>query len=322
MRLSIFNSEHSTGSTPVILRTAIMVLLASSIVLAGAVEVGTRSFIYRISTNLSRIHEESMVAAQVHGGERGHHQALLVGNSLLLQAVDIEELARGLQPEWTIMRYAIEQTTHYDWYYGIRGLLAQGSRPDIIVLCLEARHLIASSLRNEVFAYYLMQKRDLPSISRVLELNAGDTFDLLLANASIFYALRKDIRQIVLQRLIPELPQLTSMIAFSPTPPADPSVLRVIGKERLVAIRDLAASSNVRLALLLMPPSKPDSADALREIGREISMPLLIPLEKEGLGISDYQEDGYHLNQYGRGKFTKSLVALLQEMYGQEGIQQ
>lgn len=321
MRLSIFNSEHSAGSAPALLRTAIMVLLAGSIVLVGAVEVGTRSFIYRISTNLSRIHEESMVAAQVHGGERGHHQALLVGNSLLLHAVDIEELAQGLRPEWTIMRYAIESTTYYDWYYGLRGLLAQGSRPDIIVLCLEARHLIASSLRNEVFAYYLMQKRDLPNIRRALELNAGDTFDLLLANTSIFYALRKDIRQIVLQRLIPELPQLTSRIAFSPTPPADPSVLRIIGKERLVAIRDLATSSNVRFVLLLMPPGKSDSAGALREVGQEISVPVLAPLEKDGLDIGDYQ-DRYHLNESGRDKFTKALRTLLQEMYGQDGIQQ
>ena len=64
-----------------------------------------------------------------------------------------------------------------------------------------------------------------------------------------------------------------------------------------------------------------DAAGALREIVREISMPLLTPLENEGLGGSDYQEDGYHLNQYGRGKFTKSLVGLLHEMYGQEWVQ-
>jgi hypothetical protein len=322
MRLFISNSDRSAGRTLATLRVAIVALLACSIAIIAASEIGVRIFIYQVSKNLSRIHQESMAASQIRGGERRHQQMLLVGNSLLLDDVDIMELNQHLRPERSITRFAIDSTTYYDWYFGIRGLLAVGSRPDIIVLCFDARHIILPGLYNERFAYYLMQKQDLLNIKRTLKLTTADTFDLLLANTSIFYALRKDIRLAVLRLILPELPQLRSMTAFSPKPSADPAVYRTIAKERLIAFRDLATSSNIRFHLLLMPPVKSDSAGALREIGHEISVPVHIPLENDGLDISDYDADRYHLNESGRDKFTKALLPLLQEMDGQDEIQQ
>lgn len=314
MPSSISNSDRGNERRSVTLHVAIIALLTCSIALIAILEIGTRAFIHTVSKNLSRIHHESIAASQMRGATETQQQLLLLGNSLLLEDVNMIELDRNLQPERSAARFAIQSTTYYDWYYGLRGLLAGGAHPDSIVLCFEPRHVVLPGVQQEMFAYYLMQRQDLMNISRTLRLTATETFDLLLANTSMFYALRKDIRQVLLQRLLPDLPQLTSMFAFSPKPPADPSELRAVGKDRLTAIRDLAASAQIQFTLLLMPPFNADAATVLREIGQEISVPVLIPLKNDQLERSDYGADGYHLSESGREKFTNALIPLLRDI--------
>lgn len=289
-------------------------LLVSTITLIAALEFGTRTFVYRISKNLSRIHQEALAAAQIRAREGETQQVLLVGNSLLLHDVGIEELEKRLSPGQKIRQFAIQATTYYDWYFGVRGLLAGGSHPDLIVICFEPRHILLSSIRSEMFAYYLMQIQDLLDVRRRLNSTGSETFDLLLANKSIFYALRKELRQVFLQRLMPALPQLTAMIARAPKPLPDPAALRTIGKERLAAIQETVLASKGKISLLLMPPVPPDSLEIVKEIGREIGMPVLVPLGQDDITDSDYLADGYHLNEQGRDKFTKALAPLLVQM--------
>ena len=116
------------------------------------------------------------------------------------------ELNSGLEPHWQATRFAIEQTTYYDWHFGLRRLLAAGARPDAIVLCVEPRHLIAAGVRNEIFAYFLLQPSDIYTVSRMLRLTPTETSDLVFANASASYALRKEIRKNLLGRLMPSRP--------------------------------------------------------------------------------------------------------------------
>lgn len=314
MRSFISNFDPVDSQAVVILRRATITLLVCAIGLILVSEFGIRGVVYRTSKNLSRIHQEALAAAQIRGVEEGAQQVLLIGNSLLLNDVNVEELERRLSPGQNIKQFAIQATTYYDWYYGVRGLLAEGSHPDLIVVCFEARHLLLSSVRSEIFAYYLMQRQDLLDVSHRLKSTAADTFDLLLANISILYALRKELRQVLLQRLLTELPQLTAMIARSPKPLPDPALLRTIGKDRLITMRDLAVLKQTQLVLLVMPPVYQDSLEVLREIGREIGMPVLVPLDSYGIDDSDYQADGYHLNEQGRDKFTKALLPLLAQM--------
>ena len=318
MRSSISNSDLGRGLAAAILRRSAITLLVSAIILIAIFEFGTRSIVYRVSKNLSRIHREALSASQISGEGGGRQQVLLVGNSLLLHDVDIGQLERGLLPNQNAKQFAIQATTYYDWYYGVRGLLAEGSRPDLIVVCLEARHILLSSVRSEIFAYYLMQWRDLFDVRRSLKLSPAETFDLLLANISNLYALRKEMRQVLLQRILPDLPQLTTMIARAPKPLPDPVALRTIGKDRMVAFQELVVGSGTLLLLLLMPPIQSDALEAVREVGREIGMPVLTPLALDDITDNDYQADGYHLNQQGREKFTKALLPLLAQLQTSE----
>lgn len=313
MHLSISNSESTSRRTNGPLRNATILLLIGSITLITAVEVGTRSLVYRMSAGLSRIHEEGKAAAHIHREGETYHRVLLIGNSLLLSDVDMEVLGQGLKPEWSSMRYAIEQTTFYDWFYGLRRLIGDGSRPDVIGICFEPRHLVQSSIHDEIFAHYLLQKRDIADVSQKLRLNPAGSIDLLFGNLSTFYALRKELRKVLLQRLIPGLPNLTGMIVRSPKPLPDLDTMRIVGKQRMEAIRNLAGSSGIRVILIMLPPLLPEYGSALEEVGREVAMPVLVPLDSNQISAENYETDGYHLNASGRKQFTNSLLPLLQK---------
>ncbi|MBA5868818.1 MAG: hypothetical protein GDA68_02250 [Nitrospira sp. CR2.1] len=311
MPLFTSSSDTSAGRGISTLQKATIGLLAIAICLIVGLELGAYHFVYRVSRNLSRIHNEALGAAQIRGGAEGREEVLLVGNSLLLHDVDVKKLEQRLLPNQHVQQFAIQATTYYDWYYALRGLLADGARPDRVVVCLEARHIVLSSVRNEIFAYYLMKRRDLFDVRRSLHLTGTETFDLLVANVSIFYALRKELRQVLLQYVLPELPQLTAMIALAPKPQPDPVALRTLGAARLTALRSLMMNSQTELDLVLMPPTEPKSSEILRQVSEHVGLRMLVPLSENELTDTDYQPDGYHLNQHGQDKFTEALIPLL-----------
>lgn len=305
------SSFDTSVHRPAVLQKAALGLFLVAIGLIAGLEVGTYHLVYKVSKNLSRIHYEASGAAQIHGGIKGRQEVLLVGNSLLIHDVDMKKLEHRLVPDQYVQQFAIQATTYYDWYYGLRGLLAEGTRPDLVVVCLEARHIVLSNVRNEIFAYYLMKRRDLFDVRRSLKSTGTEAFDLLVANASIFYALRKELRQVLLQRLLPELPQLTAMIAQAPKPQPDPAALWTIGAERLTALQELLAASHTQFVLVLMPPIESETSEILRSVSKEVGVRMVVPLSQNDLTDEDYLPDGYHLNQQGRDRFTEALIPLL-----------
>lgn len=310
--MPLFTSSFDTSvHRPAVLQKAALGLFFVAIGFIASLEVGTYHLVYKVSKNLSRIHNEASGAAQIRGGTQGREEVLLVGNSLLIHDVDVKKLEQRLVPDQHARQFAIQATTYYDWYYGLRGLLAEGARPDLVVVCLEARHIVLSSVRSELFAYYLMKRRDLFDVRRNLHSTGTEIFDLLMANTSIFYALRKELRQVLLQYVLPDLPQLTAMIAQAPKPQPDPAALRTLGAARLTALRELMMNSQAEFVLVLMPPIEPESSEILRQVSKEVGVRMLVPLSQNDLTDDDYQPDGYHLNQKGRDKFTEALIPLL-----------
>lgn len=281
-------------------------LIVTVLLVATAFEGGTRAFVFRISNNLGRIKSEADAAAQLQRGP-GVHQVLLVGNSLLMADIDIGGLNRGLGSGWKVSRFAIEQTTYYDWHFGLRRLLAGGSRPDAVVLCLEPRHLVAPGVRSELFAYFLLRRGDLLTASKTLGLSPAESSELLFSNLSAFYAMRKEIRKNLIGRIMPSLPELTALITRGGLPPAESKALREVGAQRLRSTREFMIERNVRLVLAVMPPVDRDDANLLRSIGVGVGVPVLAPMEDSSLSRDDYDRDGYHLNSVGRNRFTEAL---------------
>jgi hypothetical protein len=214
-----------------------------------------------------------------------------------------------LQPKWRGVRFGMEQTTYYDWYYGLRRLTADGARPSAILVCLEPRHLVGTSVRTELFAHYLMRTSDTLSVSRALDLSPSGTADLFVANVSAFWALRKEIRKNLLMRLMPELPKLTRMMTRGGgSPPTEAAELLTTGRVRLEGLREIADSAGARLIVVMMPPVSSEQRAALWEIGSELSIPIVAPLSHQELQPGDYDLDQYHLSEQGRARFTRELA--------------
>ncbi|MET0533087.1 MAG: hypothetical protein ABW171_02590 [Steroidobacter sp.] len=293
-----------------------VLLLVAIVALCVVLELGTRMVVHGMSNTLSRIRTESTAARTIAATNGGEKQMLIVGNSLMLAGIDVGALNEPLQPAaWRGVRFGIEQTTYYDWYYGLKRLTTEGSRPSAILVCFEPRHLVGTSVRREIFAYYLMRTSDTLDVARVLDLRPSETADLFLANVSAFWALRKEIRKNVLGRLMPSLPDLTRLMTRGGgSPPPNIDDLLTAGRPRLEAMRDTADAAGAKLILVLMPPVDAAYSQALRQLGQELNVPIVMPLTDQDLNPDDYEPDQYHLNAGGRLRFTQALAHDLLEV--------
>lgn len=319
MHSSTSSSSAAPGSNQQELRNSIALLLVAAVLLCLAFEFGARAFIYRLSASLGRMHAEAAAAQQMSGDGRPAGQVLLAGNSLLQAGIDVTVLNEGLYPDWLVNHFVVTQTTYLDWYFGMKRLLEQGSRPDRIIICIEPRHLIQKAVRHEIFAQYLMQLSDLPEVGRTLDLHPTDYTDFAMANISTAYALRKEIRKNILLQILPRLPDLTALITKADHPPPDSAELMRIGRERLVAGRDVAAANGASLLILFTPPVDPAQADMLKALGRELGVPVVVPLTDADLIEGDYDTDGYHLSAQGMERFTDAAVPLLRRALAERG---
>src|SRR5579862_83301 len=172
--------------------------LALFAVLLAGLEGATRLGFTRISRIESRIRGEYVRAVAVRPGTPARPTILLLGNSLLLEGVDYESLQRTLASRATAVRFVIEQTSYLDWYYGIRRLLAEGARPDRIVLCLNVSQLLSNSIRGEYSAFYLIRTQDIAKAGRAAGFDLTKLSGLFLARYSLFYAGRNSVRNFAL----------------------------------------------------------------------------------------------------------------------------
>jgi hypothetical protein len=289
-------------------------VLAMVLLFFAAAEGATRLFIFEMSATLSRIRDEAGAAARLRGGgDAAPRRLLVVGNSLLMADVDVRAVDGSLQPEWRASRFAVEQTTYFDWYYGLRRLFRDGAQPDAVALFLEPRHLISTTVRTELFAYFLLSPGDILSVSRSLGLGPTGVADLALANFSAFYALRKELRKNLIGRLMPSLPDLMQMVAASPRPSPSLEQLVAAARTRLPGLKQITGANRSRLIFVVTPPVQADHLLALQEIGKEFDITIIAPQVDGDLAAADFDRDGYHLNEVGRQAYTRALIPLLRD---------
>src|SRR5258706_14540143 len=105
----------------------VLFLLASIFFFIAAAEVLTVHVLPRVNKNERRVREEYLSALQVRQGRAaGQTQVLIVGNSLLVQAVDLAQMNAALSPGIHVRRFALEGPSTYDWYYGLKRLFHEG----------------------------------------------------------------------------------------------------------------------------------------------------------------------------------------------------
>lgn len=270
--------------------------------------------LHRVSKIQHRIREEYLAALRMRQTHyHGRTQVLIAGNSLLIADVDFSLLKEQLPAKFEVKRFAVEQTTYFDWHYGLKRLLVEGARPDVLVLALTARHLAASEVLGEYFAHNLMRAGDLAGVARDLQLDRTTESNLLFGHVSAFYASRSDIRKWLLGKIFPSMPTLMEILTQAPPQPLNEASLRSIAL-RLAALKRMTDEYNVHL-LLLVPPVpvfKEDSyLDVLTTAAAAAEVPLLVALPPGELRREDYAPDGFHMNDSGAERHTRALAPLL-----------
>lgn len=304
MLLSTSNSEFAWEQRRSL--RAVRALLAAIGVFLVAGEIGIHVAYRKWSAIEGRIASEYRQATAIRRVPGNASVILFLGNSLLLEALDIPKLREQFAPSAQVTRFAIEGTGFQDWHYGVRRLLAQGSRPDVIVLCMSATGMLTRDIRGDYSSYYLFDLDDIPAVAREFHMDLTRTSSLLFAHFSLLYAARNNYRVFVMNRI--DMPYSRIAQALGPHQPGElPSaevIVRVV-ENRLRVMKQDTAASGVRL-MLLVPPGSLPCDDELIEAGRRSGVDTMIPFRADTMPRSMFR-DPTHVNREGSALFTAAV---------------
>ena len=329
MHLSTSSSERAEGriSGPVRLpeseshltnadiRRATIALLIVLAGVFGIAEFASRILFPRISRIQRRIvgdeREARALGAPVGNGSE---TLLVVGNSLLLYALDYPRFTAALAPNVRPVRYAIENTSYLDWYYGLKALFSEGVRPSTIVVCLNLGQTLDRGVLGEYTARHLFLARDLLAVGRDAGLDNTKISGLFFAHWSAFYADRAHVRNYILHVSDPGYAE--TMNTLAQVPPIFPPDQEALSETRLRlrAIMQLCQAYHVDF-VFVVPPSLKFRDETLSKAGTLENVPVDVPVP---LGSLDrkYFLDGFHLNPQGAALFTEALARDLKTRLG------
>src|SRR5258708_6953653 len=85
---------------------------------------------------------------------------LIIGNSLLLEGVDVDRLQKLTSSQMHIYPIFLEATGYYDWFYGLQRLFREGAKPQVVVLGVGVNSFLANSVRQDYAPLLLFDLRD------------------------------------------------------------------------------------------------------------------------------------------------------------------
>jgi hypothetical protein len=289
-------------------RTGIVVLLVGVAVIMLGFELGSPLILEHLSRTERRVASELQAAKSLHPVTAdGRPTVLLAGNSLLLEGVQLDRLHENLAPDYEVSRLGIEQTHYLDWYFGLRRLLEEGSRPSLIVLSLATDQLASRFTLGESFARRQMSARDFPLAIQESKLDRTTASTYLFAHWSNWLADKGVIRQRVLILLVPNFRELAARIADHGPHVNDPAVLLAMAQQRLPELRDLTQTYGVKIVLLIPPTQHEDQSRPIQELGEQRGVAVWV-LSPPGEFPRTLYRDGFHLNAEGSEIFTSRLA--------------
>jgi len=316
MPSSTFSSEIAESGSPpaargsMSARGGIIALLAGLVVIFLGLEVSSPLILARLSHTEQRIAIEMQAAKHLRPfSANGRPTVLLVGNSLLLEGVQMDSL-QGQTPQYEVSRLVVEQTHYLDWYFGLRRMLEEGSRPSVIVVSLATDQLASRFTLSEAFAHRQMSTRDFPQVVRETGLDRTTATTYLFAHWSRWQADKGFIRQCVMILAIPNFRDLAAHIADHGPHVNDPAVLLSAAQQRLPELADLTRQYGVQIVLLVPPSLRQDHSHEIQQIGERAGVPVWV-LSPPGDFPRDYFRDGFHLNTVGSSIFTARLAQQL-----------
>ncbi len=291
-----------------------MVVLLSLIgLLALGLELFARAVVERTSNVQRMVNSEFRDAIAIRRQPSpAPKQMLVIGNSLVGHGLNFRLLEAGLGANWQLHRFWIYNTSYDDWYFGLRRLFADGSRPDVVAVQFAAMHWYASEIRGDYSAQYMFQARDVPAISGELNLDRTTASDLVFARFSKFYALRSEIRKVLLAQLIPDLPRMYGLFKPTATKHVEDREIVDLLTARIEKLQALVESNGATLVLLVPPIPRPgeEHHQALKDAAAAAGVQVFIPLSYADLPPTDFADD-VHMTPAGADLYTSKLVGEL-----------
>ena len=236
-----------------------------------------------------------------------------------MRACDFDRLCRA-QPRYDARRFVVEQTIYYDWYYGLRRLYREGSRPDVVVVMLSPLHW-SDPIRGDYSAQFLMSAVDLPLAAHDLGIHPTQARNLLFARASKFWGARAEIRNFVLGHLMPNLGEFMSASSAVDRRPIVDAEIEPVLSDRVARMRAVTDAYGSELVLLVPPLLNPeDGSNGLMNAAASNGVPVLRPVTSGSFGAQLYR-DGFHLNEVGAAQFTDRLIPALRGELAQHELQ-
>jgi hypothetical protein len=301
----------STSSSRTPTRRDLALLLMACALVCASVEGGTALMFGRISRIENRRETEYRQALAMHRS-RDTQAVLIAGNSLLLEGVNFPQLQREVGSEMDLHRAVVEGTFYLDWYFGLRRLFAEGAQPDAVVLVLNPIQLTSGAVGGDYTAHFLVDRKDILQFAKETGADRNRTSSLALANLSFFYGARAEIRNWILDRLLPDLPSLTHN--FQSTPKGlNEDALREVATQRLERLRQLCQDHGAELVFVIPPSNEDMGAAAVSQVAAVHGFQVVIPIAPGVLPVSDYS-DRFHLNPEGARKFTPALANELRQV--------
>lgn len=322
MLLFTFSSEALSQNPPrstdrtLSARTGIVALGIGLVLILLGLEVSSPIILKHFSRIERRIEDETLSAGTLQPfTPDGRPTVLLVGNSLLLEGVQLDALQRDLASQYAVTRLAVEQTQYLDWYFGLRRLLEHGAHPSVIVLALATDQMASGLTLGEAFAHRDMSARDFPLAVRQAKLDKTEASSYLFAHWSNWLADKGAIRQDVLILMVPNFRGLAERIADHGPHIHDSSMLVGMAQKRLPELRDLGQSYGTKIIVLVPPTLRQDSSSEVQEVGEKVGLPVWV-LSPPGEFPHDLFRDGFHLNDKGSEMFTKRLAHQMRTQLG------
>lgn len=292
----------------------IVLLLALCAAFGWSVEAVTAYFFGRVSHVEKRRESEYRAALSMRSAKlRGKLSVLVAGNSLLLNGVNFPSLQQEIGSEMELQRTVFENTSYFDWYYGLRHMFRVGAQPDVVVLVLSPLQLTSEGSEGDYIAHMLVDHHDVLRFANALGADRNKTSVLALDNFSFFFGARAEIRTWILGKLLPDLPTLTHYFHQNSTfDPPSSTIISDRAAERLRQLRNLCLQHGAEF-LLVIPPARSDyGASTVATAGANEGISVLIPMRDGSLPPSDYT-DAFHLNPHGAMKFTPALASSLKQ---------
>ena len=275
-------------------------------------EFAVRFGLPHINSNMRRFRNE--LAAVIHMGQKSdasETSILFLGNSLTLTDIDVGCMQAELGGEITVARWAVDDTNYLDWLFGLQRVFRAGGRPRVVVVGGKSGHFLASHVRGQFFAHYVLDGRDLFEVASRTGADANGSCNMAVAHLSAFYGSREEVYKRVLTWVLPGFRGFARTLNKGQQPyPVEANLLRrAVG--RLEEMKNLCAANRAQLVLWLPPtPGQDRNAKVILEAGRHSNVPVLVSMADGEIPSQDYL-DGYHLSPSGAHTNTIALARAL-----------